>query len=578
MNGNELKEFVKKNALGKNRKMYIAKIKKHPKVWDEILNKTSFIIESGSTADYERVFCAMNDMLHRPICKKCGKDVNFSYCSGGRYYEFCSISCGASNKETLTKRSLTKIKRYGSDRYVNSDKAKRTKEERYGSANFTNREKAALTCLERYGVVNPSQVPNVQLKKEETSLRHYGTRHYMSNKEEFEKKKAKLMKKRGVDNPMKCADVSRKSIRTRLGILFDRIMLRFSKIAEPMFTKEEYANRERDGQKNLLWKWRCRTCSTEFLSAIDDGDVPKCPKCRKDSGFSWPCKEIIDLLKSAGETNIKVNDRITIAPVELDIHVTDKKFAIEFDGLYFHTELAGGKGRNYHLRKTEACERVGIRLVHVFEDEWTNRREVVKSKLRALLGKTPYRLYGRKCSVEEIDNATKTKFLEKYHLQGNDTSSVRLGLFHRNRLVSVMTFCRPRISVGGKTGSDGAWELSRFCTVNNFSVAGGAGKLLSYFEKTYHPTSVKTFADRRWSAGGLYKNLGFVHVRNSPPNYWYFVGHRKRAHRFTFRKNLLAKKLEKFNPALSEWENMIENGYDRIWDCGSMVFEKKYDK
>ena len=44
--------------------------------------------------------------------------------------------------------------------------------------------------------------------------------------------------------------------------------------------------------------------------------------------------------------------------------------------------------------------------------------------------------------------------------------------------------------------------------------------------------------------------------------------------RIQFQKHKLKDKLETFDPNITEWENMKANGYDRIWDCGNMVFEK----
>lgn len=65
------------------------------------------------------------------------------------------------------------------------------------------------------------------------------------------------------------------------------------------------------------------------------------------------------------------------------------------------------------------------------------------------------------------------------------------------------------------------WELLRYCTLSNFNIIGGASKLLSYFKKNYGG-SIITYADKRWSAGNLYKQLGFTQLKDSPPAYWYF--------------------------------------------------------
>jgi hypothetical protein len=39
-----------------------------------------------------------------------------------------------------------------------------------------------------------------------------------------------------------------------------------------------------------------------------------------------------------------------------------------------------------------------------------------------------------------------------------------------------------------------------------------------------------------------------------------------------FQKHKLSKKLSIFDANKTEWDNMIVNGYDRIWDCGNRKF------
>jgi len=260
---------------------------------------------------------------------------------------------------------------------------------------------------------------------------------------------------------------------------------------------------------------------------------------------------------------------------ELDFYLPDYNIAIEVNGIYWHSELKG-KGKNHHLNKTKICNDVGIKLLHITDFELKQKYSIVKSKLNSILGINKGKIHGRKCIVKEIDSSLKSKFLNKYHLQGNDKASVKLGLFYKDRLVSIMTFCKRRIAMGKKTTEEGEWELSRYCGNFHFYVIGGASKLLKYFERNYNPKKIVTYADKRWSTGDLYFNLGFTHTHDSQPNYWYFKSEYKLYHRFNFRKSELSKKLDTFDPHKTEWENMVDNGWNRIWDCGNMVFEKKW--
>ena len=141
-----------------------------------------------------------------------------------------------------------------------------------------------------------------------------------------------------------------------------------------------------------------------------------------------------------------------------------------------------------------------------------------------------------------------------------------------------MTFSKLRKALGSNH-KEGSWELSRYCTIDGFNCIGTAGKLFKYFERNYNPLEIISYADRRWSQGNMYYKLGFKLDHISPPNYWYMktCNYKYRMHRFAFRKNNLKNKLELFNSNLSEWENMKANSYDRIWDCGNLVFKINYN-
>lgn len=145
------------------------------------------------------------------------------------------------------------------------------------------------------------------------------------------------------------------------------------------------------------------------------------------------------------------------------------------------------------------------------------KKNIVKSRIKAIIGLTPYKIQARKCIVKEIDSKLANKFIEKYHIQGKSNSTVNIGLFYKNRLCAVMTFGKPRFT------RKYDWELHRYCTLSNFNIIGGAGKLLSYFRKNYQG-SIISYADKRWSDGNLYRQLGFKELNDSEPEYYYTKG------------------------------------------------------
>ena len=298
----------------------------------------------------------------------------------------------------------------------------------------------------------------------------------------------------------------------------------------------------------------------------------RCPKC-SEQGVSKAEKELLDFIRLIYTDKILTNDRQILSPKEVDILLPDLNLAIEYCGVYWHSELAG-KTRNYHLNKLDDCKRLGYSLLTVFEDEWLLKNEITKSRIASYINSNNMStVYARKCIIKELSTKQAKEFCDFNHLQGYGSgSTIRLGAFYEDTLVALMTFSKPSIAKGYRDSKEGCWELHRFCTLLNYRVVGVASKLLKYFEKHYFCNFLFSFADRRWSSGKLYEQLGFTLLYSTSPNYWYFKGSNpKRINRFSLRKGQLNDNLE-----LSEWENRKLQGYNRIWDCGNLKYVKEY--
>jgi very-short-patch-repair endonuclease len=293
-------------------------------------------------------------------------------------------------------------------------------------------------------------------------------------------------------------------------------------------------------------------------------------------------EEIVQELKNIdANINIIRNSRKLLnSGLEIDFYLPEYKLAIEFDGLYFHSEHQGGKYPNYHLQKTQECNNIGIELLHIFEDEWINKKEILISRIAQRLYKfNGTRIFARQCIIKELSKQPKivNVFLDTYHLQNKDVSSIRYGLFYNDELISVMTFNKPNASRGNAKCSFDTYELSRYAVKPTILCIGGASKLLSAFEKEYNPKRLITYADRRLSSKqhNVYDKLGFSFISETKPSYWYFkINDLKRYHRFNFTKKKtvqLGGSIEK-----TEWQNMCDMGYDRIWDCGTFKYNKIY--
>lgn len=310
------------------------------------------------------------------------------------------------------------------------------------------------------------------------------------------------------------------------------------------------------------------------------GDILK-ENCINNEAFQGPIRkskyetEIEDFIKSLNITNIITSDRKTIFPQELDIYIPDYKCAIEFDGLVWHSEFFGKKDKNYHLNKTDKCMSNDIKLIHIFEDEWVNKKPLIENKIKMLLNCfDSKKVFARKCKVKEIESSEKSEFLNKYHIQGDDKSSIKLGLYYEDILISVMTFGSVRVALGNKKSNKNEYELVRYATNFDYHSIGGAGKLLSYFIKKYNPSKISTFADLRFTypTDNLYTKLGFNFISKTKPNYYYIGNGLKRLHRYNFTKHRLVSKYGA-DKSKSETQIMKDMGYDRIWDCGNLKYE-----
>ena len=294
-----------------------------------------------------------------------------------------------------------------------------------------------------------------------------------------------------------------------------------------------------------------------------------CPKCAFH--LSKGEDDIYKLVKQYDDNAIQRTKKI-IPPFELDIYSEKYNLAIEFDGLIWHSEKYNTEYRKSHLNKTKLCNDKGIRLIHVFEDEWNYKRDIVISRIKSIIGITERRIFARKCDIIELDDKACSDFLENNHIQGNVSSKYRYGLVYNGELVSVMTFGKTRKNLGRKS-AEGEYELVRFCSKLGVSVVGGGSKLLSYFVRNMSPKKIITYADLRWSDGNFYRKLGFTLSHVSSPNYYYVNGN-IRENRFKYRKDVLVS--EGYDKDKSEHEIMLEREIYRIYDCGNMVFEKCY--
>ncbi len=449
--------------------------------------------------------------------------------------KYCCKSCkGCKIKESnLLKYGVTSVGKLESSK----QKSRITNKEKYGVEFQTQskqvKDKIKRSNLNKWNVENPMQSDIIKEKQRNTILETYGVDNVSKLEEIKNKKRETTYSNYGVDHHNKC-DIYRNKFQ--------------------ISKNENYLNYLNNG-KSLF---KCNKGHEFIISYNNFSDrirnkTPLCTIC-SPIGDQKSIKEyeFFEFIKSIYRGEIVQSYRENI---EIDVYLPDLKLGFEFNGLYWHSDIY--KEKDFHLKKTEFFNKSGIRIIHIWEDDWDNKRDIIKSQISNLLNINNNRIFARNCHVELISSVICKEFLNKNHIQGSVTSVVKLGLYLENDLVSVMTFDHFE---GRKKMKDDEWNLSRFCNKLDASVVGGASKLLKYFINNYSVKRVISYADRDWSRGNLYDKLGFNLISQGKPDYKYLVGG-KRVHKSGFRKS-------KTN--ISESNLLIP----RIWDCGKIKFEK----
>lgn len=543
--------------------------------------------------------------------------------------------------QLLAKQKQTTKERYGVEFYPQSkeyiSKAEETNKIRYGHAwpmqSNEVKSKTVQTNLSRYGMSNvmqnkdiaskfsndyalktgyewPLANPDIQDKIKQANLDKYGTECYAQT-DQFREFIA-------VNNPMKNPDTVAKAEETNLAKYGQRNYMMTEegkeKVSKSMI--EIYGKRT----FSQLAEWKLKTmkeCTNieEWMKFTEDpvgyiqdhySGKPKYRQLAADLGVTPSCvtdlitrnklTSLISYSQSYMEDEVREfldelgiqyesHNRKLIAPYELDIYIPKYALAIECNPTATHNSSISFKNldtisilpADYHKRKTEMCESVGVELFHIFGFDWEHNRSIILSMLRNRLKASNTKIHARKCKVVEVSGKESALFLKNNHRQGNVNSPIRIGLQHDGELVALMTFGKMRSSIGtGKEDLSNCYELVRFCSAVNTTVVGGASKLFNSFVDKYHPQKVRSFSDKAHTSGKLYSVLGFNEIRKSDPGYvWVDTTTDIAYHRINAQKQNIKKFLndDLIDLNKTEQEIMIEHGYVQVFDSGTITWE-----
>lgn len=513
----------------------------------------------------KRIFLYVNGYDAYPICARKGCQ-NILKLYKTKFNTFCSNRCAQLDPNIQGKIAKTCTDRYGVDCVFKSEEVKQNIKdnymEQYGVDNvakipsirekikqsyqkksqvekddITNKRKK--TCIEVYGVETPFLSPVIQDKIKNTMLDRYGVEHPFQHDEIYDRFIQTMVDRYGSDN-------------------FNR--------------KQIFELDDKDTLEQLTEKYNMAYIASNLGVSKSTVGIKV-----KKHGIDYKKKytsslemEVYDFIRTLYDGEIITRATDVIQSYELDLYIPEFNLAIECNGIVWHSEVFGGKDRNYHLIKTRLCRSKGIRLIHVMEDKWHNKKDVIRSIISHAINANQTKVYARNCVVGLVDKKTERSFINENHISGYITGSkIRLGLFHDDQLIYMMTFCKPRY--GNKDAM--AYEILRSCSKVGYNVIGGFSKLFSYFCKNHTSSGdrILSYCDASIYNGISYHKSGFEMMGFTPPSYRYFQKNWRYMleDRMKYQKHKLKNILENYDPNKSEWDNMKENGYDRIWDCGN---------
>jgi len=278
-----------------------------------------------------------------------------------------------------------------------------------------------------------------------------------------------------------------------------------------------------------------------------------CPACA-NVGPSAPQIELATFLSSL--TDVELEYRM--GRKRIDIFLPKFNLGVEYHGLIWHSEKFAKEPWRDMLRHLEA-EDNGIRLIHVFADEWSDKRQIVEQTLKSILGLNN-KVGARTCNIVRPAWGAAKVFLDANHLQGAGVSrGMNYALESEGEIVAVAVFGPSRFGTGD-------WELLRFASSCN--VIGGFSRLLKAFRSEY-AGSVFSFSDNRWFTGNVYATAGFRKLGVTDPGYFWTDGSR-RLLRYDTQKHKLKTLFADCDPdTQTESQIMQSRGFYRIWDCGN---------
>jgi len=324
---------------------------------------------------------------------------------------------------------------------------------------------------------------------------------------------------------------------------------------ELLSTSSTYKN------KYQKFNFRCNSCGmTQVKNLVMLETSPVCFFCKpKESKSQLQIFEFVQ----AFEPKAVLSDRSTIAPKELDVWVPSKNFAIEYNGLYWHSS-AVLSDNSYHQKKHEECWKRDINLLSIYEDEWRDKQKIIEGMIRHRINCPVSRWSARNLRLVELTKDRAAFFFNDNHLEGHVRCIVAFGLEDKStgELLAAMSLRRPF-----HRKYFNALEVARCCVLAGHSVRGWLGKLTAKaIDFARGKTSrLITYVDGRVGRGKGYEQSGWTRIDSENiPRFWWTDFH-NRFNRFKYRANR--------SLGITQEEVARSEGVVAIYGCSNSLYE-----
>lgn len=226
-------------------------------------------------------------------------------------------------------------------------------------------------------------------------------------------------------------------------------------------------------------------------------------------GTNYYEKEIVSFIKNELNINIIENDRKIIKPYEIDVLLPDKRVGIEFNRQ--NESLTAKIPNNYHQMKSRLGIEKNVQIIHIFQDEWLFKCDIIKSMIKTKLGIFDKKIDIDGCIIKLITNKDKSNFLNANHIDGDSNCDIQLGVFYKKELILVCALLKNKGSI----------EITRFCHKLNYITTHAFKAILEYIKINFTTKVITSIVDLRYSNGHLYEKYGFKEIETIEPDYWF---------------------------------------------------------